>query len=70
MLSSKLTFIFSLKLILLSSCFNNETKYITVSGNIDYVGSANITILKVPLHYKYSPKKNIQLHLIMRGILK
>lgn len=55
--SSKLTFIFSLKLILLSSCFNSETKHITISGNIDYVGSADITISNVPLHYKYSPKK-------------
>lgn len=57
MLSTKFIILSLSKLILLSTCFNNEPKKITISGNIDYVGDANIAVSKKRLHYKYSPKK-------------
>lgn len=34
----------------------DQKKNITVSGNIDYVGSADMYIAKQPVHYKYAPK--------------
>jgi thiol-disulfide isomerase/thioredoxin len=43
--------------ILLNTCSNVEKKSFIISGNIDYIGDATISISKVPLHYKYSPKK-------------
>lgn len=57
MFSTKFIILFLSKLILLSTCFNTKTKEITISGNIDYVGDANIAVSKKLLHYKYSPKK-------------
>jgi len=35
----------------------NPEKQTTISGQIDYVGSANIFLSKQPIHYKYAPKK-------------
>ncbi|WP_171032842.1 TlpA family protein disulfide reductase [Fodinibius saliphilus] len=43
-------------LIVLSGCQTEYTS--TISGSIDYVGSADIFISKQPVHYKYAPKKH------------
>ena len=34
----------------------NQQKSVTISGSIDYVGSANMYISQQPIHYKYSDK--------------
>ena len=44
-----------LTLILLSACKNKVV--MSVSGSVDYLGEANISVSEQPLHYKYSPKK-------------
>ena len=57
MFSKKITLTSFLTAILLNSCINIEEKKFSISGNIDYVGDANLNISRIPLHYKYSPKE-------------
>lgn len=46
---------------LFASCKAVTKEEFQITGNIDYVGDAVITISVPPLHYKYSPKKEYQL---------
>lgn len=56
MISNKITFLLFITVVLLSSC-SKEPNTMPITGTIDYVGNAQISISEQPLHYKYSPKK-------------
>ena len=43
-----------LTFLLIAGC--DQKKNVTISGNIDYVGSADMYLEKQPVHYKYAPK--------------
>ena len=43
-------------LLLISIVSCNQQQSVTVSGSVDYVGSANMYISQQPIHYKYSDK--------------
>jgi len=61
MLSSKIVIIILLKIILLNACSNIEEKDFNIAGSIDYIGDATLTVSKIPLHYKYSPKNSYEI---------
>jgi len=60
-----ITAIYWLIIIFFAGC--NQPQNITISGQIDYVGSADIFIDKQPVHYKYAPKKRFPLSIDKNG---
>ncbi len=53
-----------------TNCSVPNSATMTISGTIDYVGDASVTVSKVPLHYKYSPKINYPLEISADGTFK
>jgi len=45
----------------------NSPNNTTISGHIDYVGSAEIYLSKQPIHYKYAPKKQFPISINDNG---
>lgn len=46
---------------LILSCAETDKKYFSITGNIDYIGDANLYVEQQPIHYKYAPKKRTPL---------
>tara|TARA_R110002124_G_scaffold126919_2_gene286766 strand:+ start:1073 stop:2518 length:1446 start_codon:yes stop_codon:yes gene_type:complete len=58
MKQQKLLLITLSTVMLLTACTKISEKAFNVSGSIDYLGDASLSISKIPLHYKYSPKED------------
>tara|TARA_R110002096_G_scaffold434800_3_gene657927 strand:- start:16308 stop:17753 length:1446 start_codon:yes stop_codon:yes gene_type:complete len=52
---------------LLFSCLETDDEYFSISGEIDYIGDANLFIEQQPIHYKYAPKERTPLSINSDG---
>lgn len=53
---NRLLLLFFISFVFITGC--NEPSVTSISGHVDYIGSADIYFEKQPLHYKYSDKKH------------
>ncbi len=67
MTSNKLLILILLTSFISFTCNETSEDTSNISGSIDYVGDASVTVFPPPLHYKYSPKKEYAIEPLADG---